>query len=162
MSDSAATEAAPGRPAFVSRSVLVTGGNRGIGLAIAQRLAADGHKVAVTHRGSGAPEGLFGVVCDVTDTEAVDRAFKEVEEHQGPVEVLVSNAGISKDAFLMRMTEERFTEVINANLTGAFRVTQRASRSMQRKRFGPSSTSARSRACGASATRPTTPRPRPA
>jgi beta-ketoacyl ACP reductase len=123
-------------PEFVSRSVLVTGGNRGIGLAIAQRLAADGHKVAVTHRGSGAPEGLFGVVCDVTDSEAVDRAFKEVEEHQGPVEVLVSNAGISQDAFLIRMTEERFENVINANLTGAFRVAQRASRSMQRKRFG--------------------------
>src|SRR5690348_3254758 len=133
---SAATQPTHGRPPFVSRSVLVTGGNRGIGLAIAQRLAADGHKVAVTHRGSGVPEGLFGVECDVTDNEAVDRAFKEVEEHQGPVEVLVSNAGISKDAFLMRMTEERFEEVINANLTGAFRVTQRASRSMQRKRFG--------------------------
>jgi beta-ketoacyl ACP reductase len=125
-----------GKPAFVSRSVLVTGGNRGIGLAIAQRLAADGHKVAVTHRGSGAPEGLFGVECDVTDSEAVDRAFKAVEEHQGPVEVVVSNAGVSADAFLIRMTEERFEKVIDANLTGAFRVVQRASRSMQRKRFG--------------------------
>jgi len=134
----AATELAAdgGKPAFVSRSVLVTGGNRGIGLAIAQRLAADGHKVAVTHRGSGVPEGLFGVECDVTDTDAVDRAFKEVEEHQGAVEVLVSNAGISADAFLIRMTEERFEKVINANLTGAFRVAQRASRSMQKKRFG--------------------------
>lgn len=134
----AATESAveAGKPPFVSRSVLVTGGNRGIGLAIARRLAADGHKVAITHRGSGAPDGLFGVVCDVTDNDAVDRAFKEVEEHQGPVEVLVSNAGISKDAFLIRMTEERFQEVINANLTGAFRVTQRAARSMQKKRFG--------------------------
>ena len=116
--------------------MLVTGGNRGIGLAIAQRLAADGHKVAVTHRGSGAPDGLFGVECDVTDNEAVDRAFKEVEEHQGPVEVLVSNAGVAADAFLMRMTEEKFEKVIDANLTGAFRVAQRASRSMQRKRFG--------------------------
>src|SRR4051794_17722477 len=77
-----AGQTAGGRPPFVSRSVLVTGGNRGIGLAIAQRLAADGHKVAVTHRGSGAPDGLFGVECDVTDNEAVDRAFKEVEEHQ--------------------------------------------------------------------------------
>jgi beta-ketoacyl ACP reductase len=125
-----------GRPPFVSRSVLVTGGNRGIGLAIAQRLAADGHKVAVTHRGSGAPEGLFGVECDVTDNEAVDRAFTAVEEHQGPVEVVVSNAGVSADAFLIRMTEERFEKVIDANLTGAFRVVQRASRSMQRKRFG--------------------------
>ena len=131
-----AGQTAAGRPTFVSRSVLVTGGNRGIGLAIAQRLAADGHKVAVTHRGSGAPEGLFGVECDVTDNDAVDRAFKEVEEHQGPVEVLVSNAGISADAFLIRMTEERFEKVIDANLTGAFRVAQRASRSMQRKRFG--------------------------
>ncbi|ABL04013.1 3-oxoacyl-ACP reductase FabG1 [Mycobacterium ulcerans] len=125
-----------GKPAFVSRSVLVTGGNRGIGLAIAQRLATDGHRVAVTHRGSGAPEGLFGVECDVTDNDAVDRAFKEVEEHQGPVEVLVSNAGLSADAFLIRMTEERFEKVIDANLTGAFRVAQRASRSMQRKKFG--------------------------
>ena len=125
-----------GKPAFVARSVLVTGGNRGIGLAIAQRLAADGHKVAVTHRGSGVPEGLFGVECDVTDNDAVDRAFTEVEEHQGPVQVLVSNAGLSADAFLMRMTEEKFEKVIDANLTGAFRVAQRASRSMQRKRFG--------------------------
>jgi beta-ketoacyl ACP reductase len=124
------------KPPFVSRSVLVTGGNRGIGLAIAQRLAADGHKVAVTHRGSGVPEGLFGVECDVTDSAAVDRAFTAVEEHQGPVEVVVSNAGISADAFLIRMTEERFEKVIDANLTGAFRVVQRASRSMQRKRFG--------------------------
>jgi len=124
------------RPAFVSRSVLVTGGNRGIGLAIAQRLAADGHKVAVTHRGSGGPEGLFGVECDVTDNDAVDRAFKEVEEHQGPVEVLVSNAGVAADAFLMRMTEDKFEKVIDANLTGAFRVAQRASRSMTKKRFG--------------------------
>ena len=75
---------------FVPRSVLVTGGNRGIGLAVAQRLAADGHKVAVTHRGSGAPDGLFGVQCDVTDTDSVDAAFKTVAEHQGPVEVVVS------------------------------------------------------------------------
>jgi beta-ketoacyl ACP reductase len=132
------TEAASdgGKPPFVSRSVLVTGGNRGIGLSIAQRLSADGHKVAVTHRGSGAPEGLFGVECDVTDSDAVDRAFKAVEEHQGAVEVLVSNAGISADAFLIRMTEERFEKVIDANLTGAFRVAQRAARSMTKKRFG--------------------------
>jgi len=131
-----AGEADAVKPAFVSRSVLITGGNRGIGLAVARRLAADGHKVAVTHRGSGAPEGLFGVLCDVTDNDAVDRAFKEVEEHQGAVEVLVSNAGLAADAFLMRMTEEKFEKVINANLTGAFRVAQRASRSMTKKRFG--------------------------
>jgi len=141
--DTATSDGAPdtgqtsgGKPPFVSRSVLVTGGNRGIGLAIARRLAADGHKVAVTHRGSGTPEGLFGVECDVTDNAAVDRAFTAVEEHQGPVEVLVSCAGITADAFLMRMTEERFEKVIDANLTGAFRCAQRASRTMQKKRFG--------------------------
>ncbi len=138
MTETATDTATDGvKPAFVSRSVLVTGGNRGIGLAIAQRLAADGHKVAVTHRGSGAPEGLFGVECDVTDNDAVDRAFKEVEEHQGPVEVLVSNAGLAADAFLMRMTEEKFEKVIDANLTGAFRVAQRASRSMQQEAVRP-------------------------
>src|SRR5581483_5366831 len=136
VADTAAASPA-GRPAFVARSVLVTGGNRGIGLAVARRLAADGHKVAVTHRGSGVPdENLFAVECDVTDTDAVDRAFKEVEQHQGPVEVLVANAGIAADAFLIRMTVEKFEKVIDANLTGAFRVVQRASRSMQRKRFG--------------------------
>jgi beta-ketoacyl ACP reductase len=133
----ASTEAAAGgRPPFVSRSVLVTGGNRGIGLAIAERLAADGHKVAATHRGSGVPDGLLGVECDITDTAAVDRAFTEVEGHQGPVEVVVANAGVAADAFLMRMTVEKFEKVIDANLTGTFRVAQRASRSMQRNRFG--------------------------
>ena len=132
------TESRPAaaRPPFVSRSVLVTGGNRGIGLAIAQRLAADGHAVAVTHRGSGASDGLFGVQCDVTDSAAVDAAFTAVEAHQGPVEVLVANAGVAADAFLVRMTEEKFEKVIDANLTGAFRVAHRASRNMQRKRFG--------------------------
>ncbi|WP_024796402.1 3-oxoacyl-ACP reductase FabG1 [Tomitella biformata] len=120
----------------VSRSVLVTGGNRGIGLAIAQRLAADGHRVAVTHRGSGIPEGLFGVQCDVTDSESVDRAFTEVEEHQGPVEVLVANAGITDDTLLMRMTEDQFSSVLDANLTGAFRVAKRANRAMLRGRWG--------------------------
>lgn len=119
-----------------SRSVLVTGGNRGIGLAVAQRLLADGHKVAVTHRGSGVPEGLFGVKCDVTDADSIDRAFKEVEEHQGPVEVLVANAGITDDTLLMRMDEEQFSRVIDANLTGAFRCAKRANRAMLRARWG--------------------------
>ncbi|KQU47819.1 3-oxoacyl-ACP reductase [Rhodococcus sp. Leaf278] len=123
-------------PDFIARSVLVTGGNRGIGLAIAQRLRADGHKVAVTHRGSGAPDGLFGVVCDVTDSDSVDAAFKEVEEKQGPVEVLVANAGITDDTLLMRMTEDQFQRVIDANLTGAFRVAKRANRAMLRARWG--------------------------
>ncbi len=126
----------PNAQDFVARSVLVTGGNRGIGLAIAQRLAADGHKVAVTHRGSGAPEGLFGVQCDVTDTESVDAAFKAVAEHQGPVEVVVSNAGITEDTLLMRMSVESFERVVNANLSGAFRVTKAATRDMLKKRWG--------------------------
>ncbi|WP_446222871.1 3-oxoacyl-ACP reductase FabG1 [Nocardia sp. IBHARD005] len=119
-----------------SRSVLVTGGNRGIGLAVAQRLQADGHKVAVTHRGSGVPEGLFGVKCDVTDSDSVDRAFTEVEEHQGAVEVLVANAGITDDTLLMRMTEDQFERVIDANLTGAFRCAKRANRAMLKGRWG--------------------------
>ncbi|MGH3431557.1 MAG: 3-oxoacyl-ACP reductase FabG [Thermocrispum sp.] len=120
----------------MARSVLVTGGNRGIGLAIAQGLAQAGHQVAVTHRGSGAPEGLFGVQADVTDSEQIDAAFKQVEEHQGPVEVLVSNAGITDDTLLMRMSEEQFTRVIDANLTGAYRVAKRASRGMLRAKWG--------------------------
>ncbi|GGC58645.1 3-oxoacyl-ACP reductase FabG [Hoyosella rhizosphaerae] len=121
---------------FTPRSVLVTGGNRGIGLAIARRLAADGHKVAVTHRGSSVPDGLFGVQCDVTDTDSVDAAFSEVEAHQGPVEVLVSNAGITDDTLLMRMSDDQFQRVIDANLTGSFRVAKRATRAMLRARFG--------------------------
>jgi NAD(P)-dependent dehydrogenase (short-subunit alcohol dehydrogenase family) len=120
----------------VGRSVLVTGGNRGIGLAIAQDLAAQGHKVAVTHRGSGAPEGLFGVQADVTDADQIDAAFTLVEEHQGPVEVLVSNAGVTDDTLLMRMSEDQFTRVIDANLTGAYRVAKRASRGMLRGKWG--------------------------
>nr|WP_246382052.1 beta-ketoacyl-ACP reductase [Prauserella isguenensis] len=115
---------------------MVTGGNRGIGLAIARGLAEAGHRVAVTHRGSGAPEGLFGVQADVTDTEQIDAAFKEVEEHQGAVEVLVSNAGITDDTLLMRMSEESFTRVVDANLTGAYRVAKRASRGMLRAKWG--------------------------
>jgi NAD(P)-dependent dehydrogenase (short-subunit alcohol dehydrogenase family) len=120
----------------VARSVLVTGGNRGIGLAIARDLAEQGHKVAVTHRGSGAPEGLFGVQADVTDSVQVDAAFAEVEEHQGAVEVLVSNAGITDDTLLMRMSEDQFTRVVDANLTGAYRVAKRASRGMLRAKWG--------------------------
>ena len=120
-----------------SRSVLVTGGNRGIGLAIAQRLAADGHKVAVTHRGSGAPDGLFGVECDVTDNEAVDRAFTEVEEHQGPVEVLVSNAGIT-DGHLPHADDRGAVRAASSTPTSPGRSgwPSAATRSMQRKRFG--------------------------
>jgi 3-oxoacyl-[acyl-carrier protein] reductase len=120
----------------VGRSVLVTGGNRGIGLAIAQAFAETGEKVAITHRGQAAPDGLFGVRCDVTDADAVDRALGQVEAAHGPVEVLVSNAGMNSDTLLMRMSEDAFTGVVDANLTGAYRVAKRASRGMLRARFG--------------------------
>jgi beta-ketoacyl ACP reductase len=120
----------------VSRSVLVTGGNRGIGLAIARAFAGQGDKVAVTHRGSGAPDGLLGVRCDVTDVDSVDAAFTEVEAAHGPVQVLVSNAGITDDTLLMRMADDQFTRVLDANLTGAYRVSKRAARNMLRARSG--------------------------
>jgi beta-ketoacyl ACP reductase len=120
----------------VSRSVLVTGGNRGIGLAIARAFAGQGDKVAVTHRGSGAPDGLLGVRCDVTDVASVDAAFTEVEAAHGPVQVLVSNAGITDDTLLMRMADDQFTRVLDANLTGAYRVSKRAARNMLRARSG--------------------------
>ncbi len=117
------------------RSVLVTGGNRGIGLATARLLAHEGHRVAVTYR-SEAPDGLLGVRCDVTSTEQVDAAFTEVEAAHGPVEVLISNAGITDDTLLLRMSEEQFISVLDANLTGAYRVAKRASRSMLKARHG--------------------------
>ena len=120
----------------MGRSVLVTGGNRGIGLSIAQAFAAQGDSVAVTHRSSGPPDGLFGVQCDVTDPESLDAAFKAIEEHQGPVEVLVSNAGITDDALLLRMKDESFTSVVDANLSGGFRVAKRAATKMLRAKWG--------------------------
>jgi NAD(P)-dependent dehydrogenase (short-subunit alcohol dehydrogenase family) len=120
----------------VGRSVLVTGGNRGIGLAIARSFAEQGDAVAVTHRGSGAPEGLFGVQCDITDGAAVDAAFTTVENELGPVEVLVANAGITDDTLLLRMTDEQFERVLDTNLTGAFRCAKRASGKMLRARWG--------------------------
>jgi beta-ketoacyl ACP reductase len=118
------------------RVVLVTGGNRGIGLAIAQAFAANGDRVAVTHRGSGAPDGLFGVQCDVTSGEQVDAAFAAVEAEFGPVEILVSNAGTTDDTLLLRMSEESFESVVDANLTGAYRVAKRAAQGMLRARRG--------------------------
>ena len=120
----------------MGRSVLVTGGNRGIGLAIARAFQAQGDRVAVTHRGSGAPDGLLGVECDVTSAAAVDGAFTTVEAEHGPVEVLVSNAGTTDDTLLLRMTEEQFTRVLDANLTGAYRVAKRAAGKMLRARTG--------------------------
>lgn len=120
----------------MARSVLVTGGNRGIGLAIARELAAAGDAVAVTYRSGEPPEGLFGVRCDVTSSEEVDAAFAKVEAEHGPVEVLVSNAGITKDTLLAMMKEETFTDVIDANLTGAYRVAKRAIRPMMKLKRG--------------------------
>ncbi|WP_341716699.1 3-oxoacyl-ACP reductase FabG [Micromonospora sp. FIMYZ51] len=120
----------------MSRTVLVTGGNRGIGLAIAQAFAKQGDRVAITHRGSGAPEGLFGVQCDITDAASVDAAFAAVEAEFGPVEVLVANAGITDDTLLLRMSEEQFTRVLDTNLTGAYRCAKRASGKMLRAKWG--------------------------
>jgi 3-oxoacyl-[acyl-carrier protein] reductase len=119
------------------RTVLVTGGNRGIGLAIARSFADAGDHVAVTHRSGAAPEGLVGVRCDVTDTASVDAAFTEAEEKLGgPIEVLVANAGVTKDGLLMRMSDDDWDTVIDTNLAGAFRCARRASKGMIRLRRG--------------------------
>jgi NAD(P)-dependent dehydrogenase (short-subunit alcohol dehydrogenase family) len=120
----------------VSKVVLITGGSRGIGLACAQRFAAQGDQVAVTYNSSPPPDGLFAVSCDVTSSESVDAAFKAVETEFGPVEVLVSNAGITKDGLLLRMSETDFGSVVDANLTAAYRVAKRATQGMLRARSG--------------------------
>lgn len=125
----------------MSRIVLVTGGSRGIGAACALRFAADGDKVAVTYNSTTPPAaitsaGILAVKCDVTSTESVDAAFAEIEEKLGKVEVLVSNAGITKDGLFVRMSESDFTSVIDANLTAAYRVSKRASQQMLRARAG--------------------------
>jgi 3-oxoacyl-(acyl-carrier-protein) reductase len=120
----------------VARTVLVTGGNRGIGLAIAQEFAKQGHRVAVTHRGTGVADGVFGVTCDITVADAVDAAFTTVENELGPVEVLVANAGVTDDTLLMRMSEDQFTKVLDTNLTGAWRCARRAATKMVRGRWG--------------------------
>ena len=120
----------------VSRVVLITGGSRGIGRACAQRFAAVGDKVAITYNSSPPPSEFFSVKCDVTDTAQVDAAFKAVEEHFGPVEILVSNAGITKDTLLLRMSEADFSSVVDANLTAAFRVVKRATQGMLKARKG--------------------------
>lgn len=120
----------------MARSVLVTGGNRGIGRAIAEAFLGQGDKVAVTYRSGDLPQGALGVRCDVTDAEAVEAAFAEAEAAHGPVEVLVANAGITKDTLLLRMSEDDFTSVLDTNLTGSFRVAKRASKSMLRARKG--------------------------
>lgn len=120
----------------MARTVLVTGGNRGIGLAVARAFAKQGDRVAVTHRGSGVPDDLFGVECDVTDSAAVGAAFDRVEAELGPVQVLVANAGVTDDTLLMLMSEEQFSSVIDTNLTGAFRCAKRAAAKMVRARWG--------------------------
>src|SRR2546423_11160142 len=120
----------------MARTVLVTGGNRGIGLAVAQAFAKQGDRVAVTHRGTGAPDGLFGVQCDITDPAAVDAAFGTIEAELGPVEVLVANAGITEDTLLLRMSEEQWAKVLETNLTGSWRVAERATGKMLRGKGG--------------------------
>ena len=124
----------------MSRVVLVTGGNRGIGLACALAFAADGHRVAVTCRGEAPAElvdaGILAVPCDVTDSATVDTAFATIEEKLGPVEILIANAGITRDGLVLRMSDGDFTDVIDANLTGAFRVARRAVRGMMKARWG--------------------------
>ncbi|WP_045875335.1 3-oxoacyl-ACP reductase FabG [Pseudofrankia sp. DC12] len=118
------------------RVALVTGGNRGIGAACAAALAADGQRVAVASRGGQAPDGLFGVRLDVTSVESVDKAFAEVEAELGPVDIVVSNAGIEKDTLLLTMSEDAFRDVVDTNLLGAYRVAKRAARGMLRRRYG--------------------------
>lgn len=120
----------------MGRSVLVTGGNRGIGRAIAEAFADAGDQVAVTYRSDEPPDGLLGVRCDVTDAEQVEDAFTTIEAEHGPVEVLVANAGITRDTLLLRMSDDDWSSVIDTNLTGAFRVSRRAAKGMLRLRRG--------------------------
>lgn len=118
------------------RTVLVTGGNRGIGRSIAERMIAEGHRVAVTARSGEGPEGALTVHAEMTDAASIDAAFTEIEAQLGPVEVVVANAGITRDTLLLRMSEEEFTEVIDTNLTGTFRVVKRAAKGLLKGRFG--------------------------
>jgi 3-oxoacyl-[acyl-carrier protein] reductase len=119
-----------------ARTVLITGGNRGIGFAIAETFIAQGHRVAVTARSGAGPKGALTVIADVTDGESLDRAIAEVEEKLGPIEVVVANAGITKDMLLLRMTDDDFSAVIDTNLTGSFRLVKRGIKSMIKQRFG--------------------------
>ena len=118
------------------RTVLITGGNRGIGYAIAEEFIAQGHRVAVTARNGEGPKGSLAVQADVTDSASLDLAIEKVEAELGPIEVVVANAGITKDTLLMRMSDEEFESVINTNLTGVFRVVKRVTKSMLRAKYG--------------------------
>ena len=118
------------------RTVLITGGNRGIGFSIAQEFLSRGHRVAVTARSGEGPEGALTVRADVTDGESLDAAIAEVEEKLGPIEILVANAGITRDTLILRMSDDDFEDVINTNLSGVFRVVKRAIKSMVKARFG--------------------------
>jgi 3-oxoacyl-[acyl-carrier protein] reductase len=121
---------------MTARTVLITGGNRGIGFSIAEEFVAAGHRVAVTARNGAGPAGSLTVIADVTDGASLDRAFAEVEEKLGPVEVLVANAGITRDTLVMRMSDDDFDDVVNTNLGGSFRVVKRATKGMLKAKFG--------------------------
>ena len=120
----------------LQRTVLITGGNRGIGYAIAEEFVAQGYRVAVTARSGSGPAGSLTVTADVTDAASIDAAFTAVEAELGPVEIVVANAGITRDTLLLRMSEQDFTDVIDTNLTGVFRTVKRASKGMLKARFG--------------------------
>ncbi|WP_084126345.1 3-oxoacyl-ACP reductase FabG [Demequina sp. NBRC 110054] len=120
----------------MTRHVVVTGANRGIGRALAEAFVANGDTVSTIYRGGDLPEGVTGAIADVTDTDAVNAAFDELEAQHGRVRVLVANAGITKDGLLMRMSDEDFQSVLDVNLTGTFRCVRRAVNSMMRERFG--------------------------
>ena len=120
----------------MSRVALVTGGNRGIGKAIAEKLISDGYRVAITSRDGSGPERAFKVSADLTDSESLDKAFSEIEAELGPIEILIANAGITNDQLLLRMSDEDFENVINTNLNGTFRVIKRSIRGMLKSKFG--------------------------
>ena len=121
---------------MTARTVLITGGNRGIGYSLAEEFVAAGHRVAVTARSGSGPAGCLTVIADVTDGASLDRAFAEIEEKLGPIEVLVANAGITRDTLVMRMSDEDFDDVVNTNLGGSFRVVKRATKGMLKAKFG--------------------------
>jgi 3-oxoacyl-[acyl-carrier protein] reductase len=121
---------------MTARTVLITGGNRGIGFSLAEEFLAAGHRVAVTARSGTGPAGSMTVLADVTDGESLDRAFAEVESKLGPIEILVANAGITRDTLVLRMSDEDFDAVVDTNLGGAFRVVKRATKGMLKAKFG--------------------------